>query len=108
MNEKITIEDIHRLTSFGTQVRVLNSCTGKLIIDDLNTLARSNDKRQAAKWEAYKDVVVNALHPGTVLQRERFFADTVRLTIEATIHSYDDELARKRVMGILSKKEESK
>lgn len=101
MNEKITIEDIHRITAFGTYVRVLNAGTGKLIIDDLNSLARSNDKRQAAKWKAYKDASVHALHSGTVNRRGVFFADSVLLTIEATILDYDDQECRKRVKEIL-------
>lgn len=108
MNEKITLVDIQRLTSFGVRVRVLNAGSGKLIIDDLNSLARSKDRRQAAKWTAYKDAPVHAIHPGTVFQRGTIFSDSVYLTIEVTILGFYDVEGRKRVKEILGKKEESK
>lgn len=101
MNEKITLEDILRITGYGTRVRVLNNGTGKLIIDDLNSLARSKDKRQAAKWTAYKDAPVSYMHPGTVFQRGTVFSDSVYLTIEVTIGGFYDTEGRKRVKDIL-------
>lgn len=101
MNENITLEDIQRLASCGTRVRVLNDGTGKLIIDDLNSLARSKDKRQAAKWMAYKDAPVSYMHPGTIFQRGTVFSDSVYVIIEVTIGGFYDAECRKRYKEIL-------
>lgn len=59
MNEKITIEDIAVLTEFYSRVRVVNERTGNIIIDGLSSMKNSKDRRQVAKWAAYRDVPVS-------------------------------------------------
>lgn len=106
MNEKITIEDIVVLSYFGTWVRVVNARTGKIIIDGLSSLKNSKDRRQVAKWEAYRDVPV--LHMSAFLRISDKYKEYAHAAIEVSIWDSDDQAARERVKEILGKKEESK
>lgn len=106
MNEKITIEDIAVLTDFGSRVRVVNARTGKIIIDGLYSMKNSKDRRQVAKWEAYRDVPV--YHMSACFWIGDMSKDFARAAIEVSIWDSYDQAARERVKEILGKKEESK
>ncbi|MBP5410900.1 MAG: hypothetical protein J6Y26_03210 [Lachnospiraceae bacterium] len=103
MDERIiTLDEIRKLCGYGTRIRVLNGRTGKVILDGLGELARSKDKRQKAKWDAYKDLEVTHLYPGIVFSKGTIFSDSAYLIIQATISDTDDTAARKWVKKILA------
>ena len=106
MNEKITIEDIAVLTDSYSWVRVVNARTGNIIIDGLSSMKNSKDRRQVAKWEAYRDVPVS--HMSACFRIGNMYKDYASAVIEVSIWDSDDQAARKRVREILGKKEESK
>lgn len=106
MNEKITIEDIAVLTDFYSWVRVVNARTGKIIIDGLSAVKNSKDRRQVAKWEAYRDVPVS--HMSACFWIGDKYKEYAHAGIEVSIWDSDDQAARERVKEILGKKEESK
>lgn len=99
MNEKITIADIAELVGFGTSVRVVNAMTGKIIIDGLSALKNSKDRRQVAKWEAYREVAI--AHMSACLKILDTYKDYAHAAIEVTIWDSDDKAARERVKEIL-------
>ena len=99
MNEKITIADIAELVEFGSSVRVVNARTGKTIINGLSALKNSKDRRQVAKWEAYRDVPVS--HMSAFLKILATYKDYAYAAIEVTIWDSDDKAARERVKEIL-------
>ena len=99
MNEKITIADIAELVEFGSSVRVVSARTGKTIIDGLSALKNSKDKRQIAKWEAYRGVPV--LHMRAFFLIGDTFREVAHAAIEVSIWDSDDKAARERVKEIL-------
>lgn len=99
MNEKITIADIAELVEFGSSVRVVNARTGKTIIDGLSALKNSKDRRQAAKWEAYRNVVIE--HMRAFFLVGDMFKEVAHAAIEVSIWDSDDRAARERVKEIL-------
>lgn len=99
MNEKITIEDIVDLAEFSSAVRVVNARTGRTIIDGLGALKNSKDKRQIAKWEAYRDVPISHMRAFFLIGDT--FREVAHAAIEVSIWDSDDKAARERVKEIL-------
>lgn len=51
---EITIEQLLELCRYGTDIRIVRSDNGGTVIERLSSLANSKDKRQVAKWEAFR------------------------------------------------------
>ena len=99
---EITLEHLLKLCRYGTNIRVVASDTGKTIIQNLNSLANSKDKRQAAKWEAYRLVPVHYIYPDVIMADiKRRLSDYIPFCITASMYSIDYKSADERFKEIL-------
>lgn len=60
---EITIEQLLELCRYGTDIRIVRSDNGGTVIERLSSLANSKDKRQVAKWEAFRKMPVHGIYP---------------------------------------------
>ena len=63
MEHEITIAELADLCCYRTHIKVLSAASGKVVINGVNQLRYSKDKRQAAKWNAFKDRKVYGIRP---------------------------------------------
>lgn len=61
--DEIKIEDLLKLCAYGTHINVKLADTGKIAINGVNAMSYSKDKRQKAKWEAFKNKPVYHIEP---------------------------------------------
>ena len=93
----ITIKELKEICAYGTTIKIKFADNGKTVIDDVASLERSKDKRQMAKWEAFKDMPVYYVRPTIdIADAKRAIGDCFRMKIEASISRlYYDEAMRK-------------
>lgn len=93
MDHEITIAELANLCCYGTHINVLRADNGKVVINGVNRLRYSKDKRQATKWNAFKDRKVYGIRPSVQIEGikrdDRFFL----MSIEAWISKYECEEA---------------
>lgn len=93
MEREITIAELANLCCYGAHINVLRADNGKVVINGVNRLRNSKDKRQAAKWNAFKDRKVYGIRPSVQIEGlkrdDRFF----RMSIECWISKYEYEEA---------------
>lgn len=89
----ICIKELDSLCQYGTDIVVKRADTGRVVIDGVRLLANSHDKRQKAKWEAFKDKEVYGIRPSLrtegIKRDDTFF----RMTIVVWISSGECEKA---------------
>lgn len=101
-NDEITLEHLLKLCRYGTNIRVVAADTGKTIIQCLNSLANSKDKRQAAKWKAFRSVPVHCIYPDVIMaDLKRRISDHIPFCITASIFRIDYKEADERLLNIL-------
>lgn len=102
-NDEITLEHLLKLCRYGTNIRVVAADTGKTIIQCLNSLANSKDKRQAAKWKAFRSVPVHCIYPDVIMaDLKRRISDYIPFCITASIFHFDYMEADERLQNILN------
>ena len=83
----ITIENLSNLCGYGVHIKVKRADNGKVVIDSVNALKNSKDKRQQAKWEAFKDKEVFGIRPSAQVECIKRNDPFIWLTIEVWISS---------------------
>ena len=94
MDERITVDDLYGFCCYGTHLRVLNDLTSKIIIDDFGSCKRSKDKRQALKYNAYKNIPVVSFRPSFRVVENFRQKDYCRALIEVFVSNAHDQGAR--------------
>lgn len=102
MNGRITIDELAVLCRYGTHINVKRADTGKIVINGVNAMKFSKDKRQQAKWEAFKNKEVYGIVPTVEIEGLKRDEDVVRLDIEAWIDSGSCEQAIKEYKEAVS------
>lgn len=85
--ERITIDNLLSLCGYGVHIKVKRADNGKVVIDSVNALKNSKDKRQQAKWEAFKDKEVFGIRPSAQVECIKRNDPFIWLTIEVWISS---------------------
>lgn len=85
--EKITIDNLLNICGYGVHIKVKRADNGKVVIDSVNALKNSKDKRQQAKWEAFKDKEVFGIRPSAQVECIKRNDPFIWLTIEVWISS---------------------
>ena len=91
--ERITIDNLSNLCSYGVHIKVKRADNGKVVIDSVNALKNSKDKRQQVKWKAFKDKEVYGIRPSAQAECVKRNDSFILLTIEVWISSYVCEQA---------------
>ena len=89
----ITINDLSEICGYGTHINIIRADNGSVAINSVNCMKNSKDKRQQAKWEAFKDKYVYDIAPSVDMASIKRNGDIIRLNINAWIHSIDYEQA---------------
>lgn len=94
MDNTITIEQLLKLCGYNTHINIKLADNGALAINGVNCMKNSEDKRQKARWEAFKNMPVFHISPSVeYADMKRRIGDCFRMTIEAYIHRYDYDQA---------------
>lgn len=82
----ITIEELLEICRYGTHINIKVSDNGQTAINGVSSLKNSKDRRQMAKWEAFRTSHVYCIMPNIALaDLKRNFNDIFRMTIDAMI-----------------------
>ena len=66
--ERITIDKLSDLCGYGVHINIKRSDNGKVVINGVNALKNSKDKRQIMKWDAFKDKEVYGIRPSVQIE----------------------------------------
>lgn len=91
----ITIEELLEICRYGTHINIKVSDNGQTAINGVSSLKNSKDRRQMAKWEAFRSSRVYCIAPNIALaDLKRSFSDVFCMTIDAMItrEEYDDAM----------------
>ena len=100
MNE-ITIENLLNICGYGAHININLSDNGKIAINGVSNLKNSKDKRQVAKWEAFKNAPVYGITPTIDMAYAKRQGDVIILCIKAYIHRYNYDVAMRRYEEII-------
>ena len=81
------------ITAYSTHINIKRIDTGAVVISSVMALAHSKDKRQMARWEAFKDMPVSNIRPSVDMASLKRNRDFFSLAIEASIYVCDYEKA---------------
>ena len=91
--EGITIDELSELCGYGVHINIKRADNSKVVINGVNALKYSKDKRQIMKWDAFKGKEVYGIRPSVQIEGlkrdEHFFL----MSIEAWISKHDCEEA---------------
>ena len=93
MDNRITIHEFSSLCCYDVHINIKRSDNGKVVINDVNSLRRSKDKRQIAKWEAFKTKEIYGFRPSVQIEGLKRNENFFRMSIDAWISKYDYEKA---------------
>ena len=91
MNGKITIDELTVLCGYGVHINIKRSDNGKVVINGVNAMKYSKDKRQIAKWDAFKTKEVYGIRPSIQIEGLKRDDPFFLMSIEAWISKYDYE-----------------
>ena len=91
--DEIKLDDLLKLCSYGTSLVVKRADNGKTVIDNVNALANSKDKRQKVKWDVFKKTNVYGIRPSLRTEGIKRGDDWFRMTIVVWIPSGECERA---------------
>ena len=92
MNGFIKLQDLV-LLCFNTRIVIKRADNGKVVIDGVHALKRSEDKRQMAKWDAFRNKEVFAIHPSIKTEGMKRGDSYFEMVIEAFIRKEECENA---------------
>lgn len=93
MEHEITIAELANLCCYGTHINVLSAASGKVVINGVNAMMHSKDKRQIAKWNAFKDRKVYGIRPSVQIEGLKRDDHFFLMSIECWISKYECEEA---------------
>ena len=93
MEHEITIEELLKLCGYGVHINIKRADNGKVVINGVNVLKNSKDKRQIAKWDAFKDKKVYGIRPSVQIEGIKRDDHFFLMSIEAWISKYECETA---------------
>lgn len=94
LENEITVENLLKITAYGTSLTIKHADTGRVVISGVSQLKNSKDKRQAEKWEAIRSLPVGYIKPIATAGRQ---SDVLILGIEASIGKHDFDEYQRRV-----------
>lgn len=100
MND-ISIERLLNICGYGVHINIKLSDNGKIAINGVSCLKNSKDKRQAAKWEAFKNTHVYGISPTVDMSYVKRHGDVIVLCINAYVHRQDYDAAMCRYEELL-------
>ena len=89
----ITIEELSDLCRYGAHINVKRADNGKVVINGVNALKNSKDKRQALKWNAFKTRTVYGVMPSIQIEGLKRDDPFFLMSIEVYISKYECEAA---------------
>lgn len=89
--EYITIDKLSDLCGYGVHINIKRADNGKVVINGVNALRHSKDKRQNAKWDAFKEKKVYGIKPSIQIEGLKRDDPYFLMSIEAWISKYDCE-----------------
>lgn len=101
MTNTITIEQLLKLCGYGTHINIKLADNGSIAINGVNCMENSKDKRQKARWEAFKNKPVLHISPSVeIADMKRHIGDCFRMIIEASIlrDDYDQAMTEYKEM----------
>ena len=87
----ITIDELSNLCGYGVHINVKRADNGKVVINGVNALKYSKDKRQIMKWDAFKGKEVYGIRPSVHIEGLKRNDPFFLMSIEAWISKYDCE-----------------
>lgn len=93
MEHEITIEELLKLCGYGVHINIKRADSGTLVINGVSAMAWSKDKRQKAKWDAFKDKKVYGIRPSIQIEGIKRDDHYFLMSIEAWISKYECETA---------------
>lgn len=93
MDHEITIAELLSLCCYGIHINIKRADNGKVVINGASSLKHSKDKRQAAKWDAFKDKKVYGIRPSIQIEGIKRNDPYFLMSIEAWISKYEFETA---------------
>lgn len=104
MREYVTIEQLLRLCRYCTHINIKLADSGAIAINGVANLENSTDKRQMAKWEAFREKPVFDICGGVEMaDLKRHHDDIFRMNVEASILRSDYEDAMKEYKSRIMK-----
>lgn len=96
MSGTITVEELLEICRYETHINIKVSDNGQTAINGVSSLKNSKDRRQMAKWEAFRNSHVYCIMPNIALaDLRRNFNDIFTMTIDAMITRNEYEQAMK-------------
>ena len=89
--EYITIDKLSDLCGYGVHIIIKRADNGKVVINGVNALKYSKDKRQNAKWDAFKEKEIYGIKPSIQIEGLKRNDSYFLMSIEARISKYDCE-----------------
>ena len=89
--ECITINKLSELCGYSVHINIKRADNGKVVINGVNALKYSKDKRQIMKWDAFKGKEVYGIRPSVQIEGLKRDEPYFRMSIEAWISKYDCE-----------------
>lgn len=93
MDNEITIEESLKFCVYGMHINVLRVDNGKVVINDVGAMERSKDKRQKAKWNAFRNKKVSGIRPSVQIEGIKRYDEFFRMSIEVWIRKHEYEAA---------------
>lgn len=93
MEHEITIAELLSLCGYGVHINIKRADSGKVVINGAAAMKYSKDKRQAAKWNAFKDRKVYGIRPSVQIEGIKRDDQFFLMSIEAWISKYECEAA---------------
>lgn len=93
MDNEITIDELLSLCGYGVHINIKRADNGKVVINGVSAMKYSNDKRQIAKWDAFKDKKVYGIRPSVQIEGLKRDDHYFLMSIEAWISKYECEAA---------------
>lgn len=91
MNNEITIDELLNLCGYGIHINIKRADNGKVVINDVSSMERSKDKRQKAKWDAFRNKKVWGIRPSVQIEGIKRDDQCFWMSIEAWISKYECE-----------------
>lgn len=93
LEHEITIAQLYELCGYGVHINIKRADNGKVVINGVSAMKHSKDKRQIAKWDAFKDKKVYGIRPSVQIEGIKRDDHFFLMSIEAWISKYECEAA---------------
>ena len=87
----ITIDELSNICGYGVHINVKRADNGKVVINGVNALKNSQDKRRTMKWNAFKTKPVYGIRPSVQIEGLKRDEHYFLMSLEVWISKYDCE-----------------